>query len=136
MSEQLELGIERRPRVALVDAGQQGSVTKKKRTRVIVLTGLLEYEAEQKAGYSPWLRGLPPCSGWWDIHLLGTDEYYRIWFDADAVRWVLPTASFSHDSIGQGLEYRGLANPWVLGYSYPVKVPHPREFRPRVGLVD
>lgn len=135
MSEQLELEMPRR-RAVLAEAEQQGSgdpwldAMTKRRPRVKLLKS--EREAlNDSTEYSSWFKAehqRPWQPGFYDIHVLGTEEYYRIWYDDDYKgygydAWVLPTGVFRHEDIKGTIEWRGRAKPLPT-------------FRFRQGLVD
>lgn len=133
MAEQMELEMKRR-RVAPAeasDAAPEGDAGGRKRVRVReTQTEPLHIEREAMLGYSEWFDGaaqVPAHKGYWDLRLKQTGEHMRLWFEPatadDEAYWKSPTSGLSWNAanIGNGIEFRGLAQPWPDGYEWLVE---------------
>jgi hypothetical protein len=92
-----------------------------------------------------WRLGMaPPCSGWWDYAVAGTDEAGRMWFELDAAlpghdgHWYQDQRNWAsvpvckHSDVAGTMRWRGLNEPWPEGYRYPVPAPG-RRYRARLA---
>jgi hypothetical protein len=137
MSEQMEMPI-RRARVALAEDTEalpkEAGGGKARRGRIrLVQREPLNYPDEAAVGYSDWfLNARPPCLGWWDTCVNGTDEHQRLWFVpsddpiCDGGMWYERRAEGglkfvgTHAEIGRQLQWRGLRAPYPEGYAWVV----------------
>lgn len=134
MTEQMSL-IEPSPRkrVALAEAPSvEAGVARRGRLRLVQREPLV-IDKESGLGYSSWFTHKPPpCTGFWDTRVNGTDEHQRLWFQAssdpitDGGMWYEERAGGglkfvgSHAEIGGQLWWRGLYQPNPEGYTWVV----------------
>lgn len=93
-------------------------------------------------GVGGWRLGMaPPCSGWWDYAIDGTDETGRMWYQAEYDRdgfWYEDQWNWAaipvcrHSDVAGTMRWRGLNAPWPEGYRYPVPAPG-RRYRARLS---
>jgi len=132
MTQQMELTGLPRKRVALAeDAEAKPAVARKVRVRILQREPVQDM-MEMALGYSPWVTAIPPCSGYWDTRVKGTDEHQRLWFSpsTDPVTgggmWYEERAGGglkfvgSYGEVGYQLEWRGLSQPNPEGYVWAV----------------
>lgn len=120
-------------------AAPKGEVVEQRPTRrgrlKLVQREPLQNPEEAAVGYTEWfLRKVPPCIGWWDTRVKGTDEHQRLWFVPsddpitgggiwyEQARRSAVGLKFvgSHEEVGGQTEWRGLCKPWPSGYDYDV----------------
>ncbi len=76
---------------------------------------------EVKSDLTGWLKGAPPCNGWWEVRGAGVVEGSRLWFDAIGQQWRTVGGSWlAVIHLPADFEYRGLKQPYEKGYRYPV----------------